>query len=118
MRQEHGAARIGERGLTQVTRRVDATELGSLEQRVEGRGDLGPSLRLRPEVVPPTDDRTADAALGGVVVEGDPSVVEESDEAVPVRDDVRGGVADRERLQLQKSELDLTVGLREPEGVR
>src|SRR5690606_18179076 len=62
-------------------------------------GDLGAPARLRAVVVLAPDDGTADRALGGVVVERNARVIEESREAVPVGDRVRCGLADRERLE-------------------
>jgi hypothetical protein len=82
VRQEHGAARVSERRLAEIASRVDTTELRRLEQRVEGRGDLGPSLGLGmiggsflelPEHVGPTSgegDAVVPAGTGLVRLEG------------------------------------------------
>src|SRR3712207_4018849 len=45
------------------------------------------------------DHRPTNRAFGGVIVEWDARVAEEAREAIPIRDDVRCGVPDREGLQ-------------------
>lgn len=45
------------------------------------------------------DNGPANTALGGVVVERNPRIVDEAREPLPVRHDVRGGLADRQCLE-------------------
>lgn len=97
--QEHLASVSGESRLAKVPGRVDADELGGLEQRVEGGGDLGASTRLGSVVILAPDDRSTDGTLGGIVVERDARVLDKAGEAVPVGDGVGRGLADGERLQ-------------------
>src|SRR5260221_267724 len=95
--QQDFAAGVGEGGLAQIPGRVDAVELRCLEQRIEERGDLGTAVGSRPVMILSPDDGTSDAALGGVVIEGDARVLYEACEPVPVGDDVRRSVPDRKR---------------------
>jgi hypothetical protein len=72
-------------------------ELRGLDEGVQRGGDLGAAARLRAEVIAAPDDGSADAALGGVVVEWDACVVDEADQLGPVAKRVRSCLADRQR---------------------
>jgi hypothetical protein len=74
-------------------------ELGGLDQRVEDGGYLGTPARLRAVVILAAYDGTSDRSLGRIVVQRNTRVVEEASEPIPVGDGVRGGLANRERLQ-------------------
>lgn len=85
-------------------------ELCRLEDRVNGGGDLRAAARSRAVVILSTDDGAADRALGGVVVERDARIVDESCESVPDAERVRGCLADGEmrvRRTLEQPRLQL-----------
>src|SRR5262249_17730630 len=86
-------------GLAQVLGGIDARELRGFQQRVEHRGDLGAATGLGAVMILAADDRTADSALGRVVVQRDAGIAEEARESIPVGDDVGSRLADRERLE-------------------
>src|SRR5580704_8002489 len=98
-RKQHLTAGICESGVMQVLGGVDTSELRGLEQRVEGGGDLRAASRLRPVVILSPHHRPPDPSLGRVAIERDPDVTEEAREPVPVGHDVRGGLADGQRLE-------------------
>jgi hypothetical protein len=97
--QQRLAAVSGDHGGGEVLGRIEAMQLGGLEDRVERGRDLRAEPRLRAVVVLAPDDGAANGALGGVVVERDACVVDEAREARPVCDGVGGGLADREGLE-------------------
>ncbi len=70
-------------------------EAAGFEQGEKGGGDEGPAAGLRAEIIIAADDGAAKRALGGVVVERDGRVVEETREAVPDFEGVVDGVVDR-----------------------
>jgi hypothetical protein len=73
----------------QIRARVHVVQLRGLEQAVERRRDLRAAARFRSVVIAATDDGTSKPALGGVVVEGDPRIVDDAREPIPIRDRVR-----------------------------
>ena len=81
------------------TRADRLVELRRLDQAVEDRRDLRAATRLRSVVIPSADDRAAYPALGRVVVQWDPWIIDESREPIPVGDHVARGVADRQGLE-------------------
>jgi hypothetical protein len=97
--QQHAASIRRHDRCVQVGRRILTVELERLEHRVERRGDLGPSTRLRAVVILAPYDRAANGSLGGVVVQWNPRVVDEAREALPVRQGVRRCLANRDRRE-------------------
>src|ERR1700722_14363311 len=91
--------RIGDGGSAEVRGRVDAVQLRGLEEGVEGGGDLGASSRFRAVVILAPDDGPADSSLGRIVVQRDARVAEEPRVPVPVGDDARASIADRQGLE-------------------
>jgi hypothetical protein len=57
---------------------IDADQLGGLAERIEKRSDLRTPKGARAVVVLAADDGTAQGALGGVVVERHPRIIDEA----------------------------------------
>lgn len=94
VRQERWLSR--DRGLgggTQISSRLDTSELGALEKRVEHGRDLGTAYRLTTGKILPSDDGTTDRTLGSVVTERNARVVDKHAQAVPLVVQVRNRFA-------------------------
>jgi hypothetical protein len=63
--------------MEQIRLRLDPAELRGLDEAIEQGGDLGAALGAGAIVILPSHDDPAEAPLGGVVIEGDPRVLEE-----------------------------------------
>ena len=83
--ESHGAG-LAEGGLSgpqEVRAGFDSGEFCGLTEAVEKRGDFGASFRSRAVVILPADDDSPQSPLGGVVVERDARVLEETGESLP-----------------------------------
>jgi len=72
--------------------RVDIVELGGLDQRVDDGGALTATIRAAEQPSLAAEWDAAKGALGGVVAEADPAVVEEAGERVPALEHVEAGL--------------------------
>ena len=80
---------VGEPGL-----RVDAVELGGLDQGVDRRRPLAAAVRAGEGPVAPADGHAAQRPLGRVVAQTDPPVAQEPGERLPVVECVGDRLAD------------------------
>src|SRR2546426_293908 len=85
VRKRNGGA-IGEGGASrcqQIALGLDAAELCRFDEAVEERGDFEAAPRARAVVILATEDHTAEAALGSIVVERNARVVEKACQPAP-----------------------------------
>ena len=73
---------------------VYAVELGGLDHAVEDGRHLGAATRAVAVEVLAADDRPAQNPLSGIVVQGDPGILEEEGQTVPVLKQVAYSLAE------------------------
>jgi len=86
---------------------VDASELRALDERVQDRGSLSAAPRAQAEVIDPSDDRSAQRTLAGVIVQRHARIVEEDDETFPQAAHVLDRLAQAAARQLADAERPL-----------
>lgn len=103
------AEHIGEPGL-----RIDAVELGGLDQRVEGGRAMAAGIRAGEGPVAAAYRDRPDRPFGGVVRQAGTFVVEEEDKGAPALEHV----VDRLRHRSLSRELGAVGNLQKPRGLR
>jgi len=94
VRKRNGGA-IGEGGASrcqQIALGLDAAELCRFDEAVEERGDFEAAPRARAVVILATEDHTAEAALGSIVVERNARVVEKARQPRPQPEQITDGL--------------------------
>ena len=84
---------IGDAGehVGEIVLRVEAVELGGFDQRIECRCTAAAGVGAGEQVILAADRDAAQRPLGGIVVEGEPAVIEAAQQRLPARAHIAEG---------------------------
>ena len=81
-----------EEQVSEIVLRVEAVELGALDQRIERSGAAAAGIGAGKQIILAANGDTAQGALGGIVVERQPAVIETTDQRGPARPHIAEGL--------------------------